>query len=903
MSGITSLQGPSRVLFAGLLSIFIVLLAIGPAVGRFESGGPSGLQGTTSSAAGHLVVSELVTGGAGASDEFIELYNPTADALPLEGLEMIYVSASGATITRKASWPAAGPMVPPGAHWLVANSAGVYAPLADTLYANGLAATGGSVALRIQGASTAVDALGWGNAVSGWLEGAPAPAPPAGSSLERLPGGLAGSAQDTDDNLVDFGILSTPDPQNAAAGPLPSPTPQPTPSGAESTIPTPSVAETPSPLPTASSSPSGPDPATPSPSPTPVESPSDSPAPVATPTASLASLSPSSMPSLTPSASPNPIPIGDARALPDGSTATISGTALTSSDFTDGGGCISDSTGAIAVLMSAGSFARGDLLTVAGTVDDRYAQRTLRSSAGGLAIIGSGIDPSAVFTQTGGIGETTECRLVLVSGEIGGTPTSLASGLAFDIDDGSGAGRVLVAPASGIDTTAWVQGANVSLVGLAGQRDSSGTGVAGYRVMPRDAADILSVLPPATPSPTVTVSPSPPPATPTASRSPSPRASTTPASSPTPTPGSSLPPLIDIRRARAAATGAVVRVRGVVTVGNGIVDGPTAVIQDASGAIVLRLGDKAGRLRRATLIEALGVRSTKAGMATIRVERASVVIGPRAEPTAQHVATGAAGETLEARLIVVRAGVTSAPVRSATGNVALTLDDGSGPLRVTIFSASRIPTQGLVRGAFVALRGVLGQQTTGAQPRRGYRLWPRGASDLALVSAAGAGGTSSGSGSESGGTATADSAISGPSRANQGGTSPPGAASTPRLGMTRLADGASVASGRAGLGVPASPGSNAAGSTSGRSSAAPRPTALLFAGSVPSRYMAALLLASLGVLVLLGTLAWRTGALGRLRLAVERALGSGGGAEPNVLLDPATSVEDVAPVDRWGAGR
>ena len=39
--------------------------------------------------AGHLVISELQTGGASASDEFVELYNPTDVALPLEGLELV----------------------------------------------------------------------------------------------------------------------------------------------------------------------------------------------------------------------------------------------------------------------------------------------------------------------------------------------------------------------------------------------------------------------------------------------------------------------------------------------------------------------------------------------------------------------------------------------------------------------------------------------------------------------------------------------------------------------------------------------------------------------------------------------------------------------------------------------
>src|SRR3990170_1788790 len=130
----------------------------------------------------HLVVSEIVTGGTSASDEMIELYNPTADALPLEGLELVYVSASGATVSRRAAWDAVSASVPPGAHLLVANEAGMYAAIADALYGTGMAAAGGSVALRIQGASAAIDAVGWGTAASTWREGTNAPAPTAGAS-------------------------------------------------------------------------------------------------------------------------------------------------------------------------------------------------------------------------------------------------------------------------------------------------------------------------------------------------------------------------------------------------------------------------------------------------------------------------------------------------------------------------------------------------------------------------------------------------------------------------------------------------------------------------------------------------------------------------------------------------
>jgi hypothetical protein len=171
----------------------------------------------------HLVISEVVTGGASASDELIELHNPATVALPLEGLEVIYVTSTGATITRRAAWELGAPTVPPGNHVLIANAAGIYASVADATYASGMAASGGSVALRILGATTAIDAAGWGTAASAWMEGTPAVAPAAGASIERLPGGALGSGLDTGNNLVDFIERFAPEPQNLGSPPTPDP--------------------------------------------------------------------------------------------------------------------------------------------------------------------------------------------------------------------------------------------------------------------------------------------------------------------------------------------------------------------------------------------------------------------------------------------------------------------------------------------------------------------------------------------------------------------------------------------------------------------------------------------------------------------------------------------------------
>ena len=609
----------------------------------------------------HLVISEVVTGGVSASDELIELYNPTSALLPLEGLELVYVSASGATTSLRAAWSLGAPGVAPGAHVLVSNELGVYAAIADTVYASGMAATGGSVALRIQGAASAVDAVGWGTATSSWLEGSPAPAAPIGASLERRPGGAAGSTVDTDDNAADFAVRAVPDPQNAASPPVPQ------------------AAATPSPF------------ATPMPTAT-VPPPSASPGPTGSP-------------------DPAPITVAAARDLADGSAATIEATALTGSDFTDGGGYLADATAGIAVLLESGSFARGDLVRVSGILDDRFAQRTLRATGIEMAAPGGG-PPAALARATGAIDESVEGRLVRIEGAVDGSPTALTGGVAFDVDDGSGPARVVVGSATGIDTADWSDGRRIVVTGLAGQRDSSGTGASGYRVQPRDAADV-ELLPATSPAPSASSSPG--------------------AATPAP---SAPAELSTIARARAAAIGARLRVRGVVTLASGTVEDGSAVIQDATGAILLRLGDEVGELNLGRLVEADGVRSTKGGMETLRVSEPPVDLGTTAAPAALQLRTGEAGEANEAQLVVVRGALVASARRASTGSISFDMDDGSGPLRVALGAPLAADDAALERGAWVEVSGVLGQQTTGAEPLAGYRVWPPRAGDVRVLTPA-----------------------------------------------------------------------------------------------------------------------------------------------------------------------
>ena len=223
-----------------------------------------------------LVLSEVQTGGASASDEFVEVANQGAGAVDLAGLEVVYATASGSTVTRKATWPTPTPLEP-GRRVLLANAVGSYASLADLTYTGGFAATGGALALRVVG-GTPIDAVGWGDATNAFVEGAAAVAPPAGSSLERAPGGPGGNGWDTNDNALDWFVQVAPSPQGMGAAPIPAPVPTPGTTPTPTPAPTPTLTATPTPTAT----PTAPPTPTPTPAPTPV--PTATPSPTATPT-------------------------------------------------------------------------------------------------------------------------------------------------------------------------------------------------------------------------------------------------------------------------------------------------------------------------------------------------------------------------------------------------------------------------------------------------------------------------------------------------------------------------------------------------------------------------------------------------------------------------------------------
>ncbi len=457
-----------------------------------------------------LVVAEVVTGGASASDEYVEIANAGSAEADLGGLEVVYVTASGSTTTKKATFAAPLP-IGPGRHLLVANAAGIYGSVADTTYTGGFAADGGTIVLRHTD-GTVVDAVGWGTAANAYVEGTAAAAPPAGSSIERLPGGSAGNSVDTNDNASDWRVQPNPIAQSLASGAPGGGDPTELPATSEPD-PTPGPTE---PLATdgATAAPSSPTDATPTQSATAIQTPAptmaatstptSTPAANATPTAAATATPSGALLGEVPSSSPAPteaaadmLSIDAARALPVGTRVHVAGVVGVGPGIAGADDLISvqDSSGGIFVRIaaSAGDLPVGRTVEVEGTLSAPYGQLEIRSLV--AFIVGlDGAEPIPVRTPLGEIGEGTEGSLVTVIGTV--DSVQMDSGrLTITIGDGSAVVRLLADPAAGVSREDVARAEVVIATGIVGQHATATGRLDGYRIWLRRSADI-SVPPP-----------------------------------------------------------------------------------------------------------------------------------------------------------------------------------------------------------------------------------------------------------------------------------------------------------------------------------------------------------------------------------------------------------------------
>ncbi len=778
------MRAPRSAAFGAVASLLLLSTLIGgpprPETTRMANVRPAATVTWPPSAG--LLIAEVVTGGASASDEYVEITNAGGVPADLAGLELAYVTSSGSTVTRKATWSELT-LLATGQHLLVANALGTYASTADATYSGGFATTGGVLVLRPVGGAP-VDAVGWGDATNSFVEGAAAVAPPAGQSIERRPGGSGGNVADTNQNAADWSLLTAPIPQNRSAVPVPSATPgpslSPTPSGTPSPSPDPSATPTPAPSPSPDPSaaptpePSGqpsaapttgpsPSPApspeptptpqpSPEPSPAPTEMPEPSPTPTPTPTQTPPP-SPAPTPTPTPSPSPSPTPtpiatisIAAARAAADGTSVTLEGVLSTPLGVLEAGrgGFLQDETAGIAVYAASAlePVAAGWRIRVTGNIDDRYGQRTVRLD-GPPIMLAAGPAPFPVETTTGAALEPLEGRRIRVRGTVLDAATALSDGPAITVDDGSGSVRVIFAGIAGANVPA--RDSVISVAGTLGQRDSSGIGTSGYRLFVIDPLDVVeepapspsptptdepvpSPSPSAAPSPTPTLTPTP---TRTPSASSSPTATPTVTPSPTPTPSPTGEPTT-IRSARGAAIGTTVHVRGGVTAEAGRVGlPPLGVVADETGGIFIRFPD--GILpARGALLDVTGRLADPYGQLEIRPTAEGIrFVGAAAITDPLPIGAASLGEAVEGRVVTLDASLDAAIVRESSGDLVLRLRDAAGaPFTARATRASGLQPDLARRGDRVRLVGIVGQRASARGKLDGYRLWLRSTADL-----------------------------------------------------------------------------------------------------------------------------------------------------------------------------
>ena len=178
----------------------------------------------------HLVISEVYGGGGGGSsafrNDYVELYNPTAGAISVDGTSVQYRS-SGGTANPTGVTKLSG-SVPAKGYYLVAlggGTTGEALPTPDATGSTAMSATAGTVFLANQttaltapptgsitgsGSGAIIDLVGYGS--TNTFEKAATSAPSASTSVARNTAG-----KDTDDNSADLTVAAG-TPGAAAAG-------------------------------------------------------------------------------------------------------------------------------------------------------------------------------------------------------------------------------------------------------------------------------------------------------------------------------------------------------------------------------------------------------------------------------------------------------------------------------------------------------------------------------------------------------------------------------------------------------------------------------------------------------------------------------------------------------------
>ena len=180
-----------------------------------------------------IVIGEVQTrGSAGATDEFVELYNLSANAVNISGYKLYY-RAKDSDISYTRYTVPSGTTLQPYQHYLIVGSGYDGGVSGDGTLTSSIADVGG---LQLQtGGGTVVDSLaysysGGGDPNNGFAEGTYFGSNPhnnttgtnTDTSMERKPGTLSSSGghkngTDTDDNSNDFFATTASNPENLSS--------------------------------------------------------------------------------------------------------------------------------------------------------------------------------------------------------------------------------------------------------------------------------------------------------------------------------------------------------------------------------------------------------------------------------------------------------------------------------------------------------------------------------------------------------------------------------------------------------------------------------------------------------------------------------------------------------------
>jgi hypothetical protein len=415
-------------------------------------------------------------------------------------------------------------------------------------------------------------------------------------------------------------------------------------------------------------------------------------------------------------------------------------------------GFVQDATAGIALRLDAAlasPIPAGSTVAAEGTLGSYFSLRVITVTAASVTVTGGADLPEPLGASTGAADESLEGLRLQVAGSVTEAPSALADGLGVTIDDGSGPLRLVVA-ADALDGAAVHTGDRITAIGPLGQRDSSGTGAAGYLVHVIGTGTLTVEEP--TPSPRPTPLPSP---TPDPTPDPTPVPSSTPAPSPTGTPTPSTPPsappsvtpspsatstpvpVVTIAAARGHAIGAGVTVSGVVTAPPGRLGTPALIpIDDGSGAIVVRMPADGPRPSLGDRILAAGTLADPYGQLEVRGLTTFLVIGTGAVPAATSVTGVDLGESTEARLVTLAGTVEGRPVKSTSGDLAIVVTTANGSARVLADASAGLSATFVAKGDQVRITGVAGQHASRKGALDGYRVWIRGSGDVARTTSA-----------------------------------------------------------------------------------------------------------------------------------------------------------------------